>query len=355
MAHYALFPGDLALSHNGSLTLPATRTSNATTSLPSVAAAQPYRIPRRHPRERDSFTIFLDVLIAMYKSRLPTQRTEARRIARTFWNGLPREEQLFYETLARQEREDYERDDAAPALQHRVSARDSGLRSSRGRQMVSSRSVVDRDLSHWPAAQVDSQAFVNRAPTITPTVAPGIPRVQYPNSFMMNVNTDLVAHHVYTTEGQAMIDLQHGQATQGMPTSHQWPASTSIPTAVTETSISDSQIHNSVSYYHDASGQSFGIMNQTAIPQHLPSAPVVAPVAHRPNPVTVLFTHHQLDGNIYNHNNGWGEPSTSHASTSSSVEVGSSAYYEHPAENTWDDSRDRQHQLWSSGYSGQLS
>ncbi|KAK0234958.1 hypothetical protein EDD85DRAFT_954469 [Armillaria nabsnona] len=106
-------------------------------------------------------------------------------------------------------------------------------------------------------------------------------------------------------------------------------------------------------------------MNQTAIPQYLPSAPVVAPIARRPNP-DPAFIHQQLAGNTYNHNNGWGEPSTTYTSASSSVEVGSSnygggsthgegssAYYGHPADNTWDGFQDRQRQLWSSSYSGQ--
>ncbi|KAK0234952.1 hypothetical protein EDD85DRAFT_1024834 [Armillaria nabsnona] len=177
----------------------------------------------------------------------------------------------------------------------------------------------------------------------------------------MNSNTDVVPHNVHQTS----IDLQHGQATQSMPTSHQWPAFTSIPTAVTETSFSDSQIHYPVSFYGDTSGQSFAIMNQAAIPQH-PSAPVVALITHRPNPVATSFTPHQLDGNTYNQ--GWGEPLTTYAFASSSVEVGSSnhgggsihgggssTYYEHPPENTWDDSQYRQHQFWPSGYSGQPS
>ncbi len=75
-----------------------------------------------------------------------------------------------------------------------------------------------------------------------------------------------------------MIDVQHGQATQGLQTSYQWPASISIPASLTETSVSDSQTHNPVSYYRDTSGQSFMIMNQAAIPQYLPSAPIVAPI-----------------------------------------------------------------------------
>ncbi len=86
-----------------------------------------------------------------------------------------------------------------------------------------------------------------------------------------------------TWQGQAMTDAHLGQATRGMQTSHQWPASSMIPTATPETSVSDSQIHNPVSHYHDTSGQSFALTNQTAIPQYLPAAPVVAPVAHRQN------------------------------------------------------------------------
>lgn len=145
-------------------------------------------------------------------------------------------------------------------------------------------SVVDRDLPHWPVAQgIDTQDFVSYAPTITPTAASEIPRVQYPTSFMMYGNTGAVLHDVHFTHGQGMINAHHGQATQGPQTAHQWPPSISIPTAITETSVSDSRIPDAVSYYRDTSGQSFAIMNQTAIPQYLPSALVVAPIPHRPN------------------------------------------------------------------------
>ncbi|KAK0488012.1 hypothetical protein EDD18DRAFT_1335299 [Armillaria luteobubalina] len=288
MAPYVLFPGDLALAHNsGSLTPPATRTSNATASLPTYAAAQRYQtLHRRSPRPRDAFTIFLHVFTAQYKNRLPAHRTEVRLIALPIWDGLAREERLFYETLARQEREFCERGHTTPALQRRVSARDGGSRNSRERQMVLNRSVAGRDQPHWPVAQVDPQAFVNRFPIMTPTAADENLRIQYPSSSIidvMDVSTDVVAHNVCTTEGQAMIDLQHGQATQGMPTSHQWLPSISIPPVVTESSISDSLIHDSVPYYRDISGQSFLITNQSTTPQYLPSAPVVAPIAHRPN------------------------------------------------------------------------
>ncbi|KAK0216808.1 hypothetical protein IW262DRAFT_1506813 [Armillaria fumosa] len=337
MAHYTLFHGDLAPAHNnGSLTPPATRTSNATTSLPSYAA------------------VLADETPLLYSSML---------IALPIWDGLAREEQLFYETLARREREFCGRDHATPALQRRVSARDSGSRNIRGRQMVLSRSVLSRDLPHLPVAQVDPQALVNRVPIMTPTAAPEILGIQYFNSSTMNVNTDPVAHNVHTIEEQPMIDLRHGQAT---PTSPRWPVSISIPPAVTETSISDSQIHDSVPYYHDTSGQSFLITNQPTTPQYLPSAPIVAPIAYRPNPVATSFTYHQLDENTYDQ--GWGEPSTTYTSASSSLEVGtsnyggrctqgerSSAYYGHPAESTWDGFQDHQHQPWSSGYSGQSS
>ncbi|KAK0487994.1 hypothetical protein EDD18DRAFT_1191718 [Armillaria luteobubalina] len=348
MAHYTLFHGDLAPAYNnGSLTPPATRTSNATASIPSYAAAQPYQtLHRRSPRPRDAFTIFLHVFTAQYKNRLPTHRTEVRLIARPIWDGLAREERLFYETLARQEREFCQRDHTTPALQRRVSVRNGGSRNSRGHQMALSRSVLGGDVPHWPVTQVESQVFVNHAPTMTPTAAPGSLGIQYPTFSMMNVNTDPVAHNVHTIEGQSMIDLQHGQAT---PTSHQWPASISIPPAVTETSVSDSQIHDSVPYYRDTLIQSFLITNQPTTPQYLPSAPVVVPIAHRPNPVATLLTHHQFDGSTYNQ--GLDELLTVH--TSASMELGSfnysggsthgegsSTYYGQPAENTWDGFQD---------------
>ncbi|KAK0475778.1 hypothetical protein IW261DRAFT_1492899 [Armillaria novae-zelandiae] len=370
MAHYALFPGDLAPAHNnGSLAPPATRTSNALTSLPFYAAAQPSQTlhHRRSPRPRDAFTIFLHVFTAQYKNRLPTHRNEVRLIARPIWDGLAREERHFYETLARQEREFCERNHTTPVLQRHVSARDGGSRNSGEHQMVLPRSVLGRDIPHRPIAQVDPQAFVNRVPIRTPTAVSESLRTQYPNSSVMNVNTDvLVAHNVHTTEGQVMIDVQHEQARQGMPTSHQWPASISIPPAVTETSIGDSQIRDSVPFYRDTSGQSFLIMDRPTTPQYLPSAPVAVPIAHRPNPVATLLTHHQFDGNTYNQ--GLGELSTVHTSASSSTEVGSfnygggsthgegsSAYYGHPAESTWDGFQDNQRQFWSSDHSGQSS
>ncbi len=208
---------------------------------------------------------------------LPRQQTEVSTIAGAIWRGLSDEQQLIYQTLARLEREAYERDNPAPASQPRVSAGGNGSRSSRGRRMIPSQSVVD--VLHGPGAQ----AFLYRAPTAAPTAAPEIPRVQYSTSSMMNGNTDGVLHDVYFTQGQGMIDTHHGQATQGLQTSHQWRASASIPTVITETSVSDSQTHNPVSYYRDTSGQSFAVMNQTAIPQYLPSTPVVAPIARRPN------------------------------------------------------------------------
>ncbi|PBK66064.1 hypothetical protein ARMSODRAFT_1048629 [Armillaria solidipes] len=361
MSHTLLL-SDLALSDNSlQLFPPATRASSASTPVSSSTPTRPCRRPR------NAFIIFRDVFLAVNKNILPRQQTEVSSIAGAIWRGLSGEQQLIYQTLARLEREAYERDDPAPALQRRVSAGANDSRNSRRRRVIPSQSVVD--LLHGPVAQgMDAQAFLYRAPTIAPTATPEIPRVQYPSSFMMNGNTDAVFLDVHTTQGQGIIEVQHGQATQGLRTSHQGPASISVPTqatAITETSISDSQ--TPVSYYRDTSGQSFAIMNQTAIPQYLPSAPIVAPIARRPNP-DPAFTHQQLAGNTYNHNNSWGGLSATHASASSSVEVGSSnhgggsthgggssAYYEHPAENTWDDSQYRQHQLWSSGYSGQPS
>ncbi|KAK0234956.1 hypothetical protein EDD85DRAFT_841223 [Armillaria nabsnona] len=205
MAHYASFPGNLALSHNGLLIAQA---SNTLTPVSSSTPTQPYRIPRRRRRGRDAFAVFVDVYIAKHKHRLPTQKTKVRLIARSIWDRLPREEQLIYQKLAREEREDYERDNAAPALQRCVSARGSGSRNSRGCQMAAhSLSIVDRDLPHWPVAQgMDTQTFLYRAPTVAPTAAPEIPRVQYSTSSMMNGNTDAVLHDVYFTQGQGMID-----------------------------------------------------------------------------------------------------------------------------------------------------
>ncbi|SJL09056.1 uncharacterized protein ARMOST_12432 [Armillaria ostoyae] len=347
------------------LNAPATRASNALTPVSSSTPTQPYQTPGRRPR--NAFIIFRDVFLAVNKNMLPRQQTEVSAIAGAVWRGLSDEKQLIYQTLARLEREAYERGNPAPASQRRVSAAGgSGSRNSRGHRMIPSQSAVN--VLHGPGAQdMDAQAFLYRAPTIAPAAASEMPRIQDPISFMMNGNTDKVLHDVHTTQGQGMIDVHHGQATQGLQTSHQWPASASIRTAIAETSVSDSQIPNPVSYYRDTSGQSFAIMNQTAIPQYLPSAPIVAPIARHPNLVATSFTHHQLGGNIYNQ--GWGEPLASHASASSSVGVGSSSlevglpnhgggssiYYEHPPENTWDGSQYRQHQLWSSGYSGQPS
>jgi hypothetical protein len=157
--------------------------------------------------------------------------------------------------------------------------------------MIPSQSVVD--VLHGPDTQdMDAQAFLHHAPTAAPTAALEIPCVQYLTSSMMNGNTDAVLHDAYFTQGQGMIDTHHGHATQGMQTSHQWPASISIPTAITETSVSDPQIPDHVSYYRDTSGQSFAVMNQTAIPQYLPLAPVVAPIARRPNVCRFLSSLH---------------------------------------------------------------
>ncbi|KAK0183681.1 hypothetical protein F5146DRAFT_708287 [Armillaria mellea] len=342
MAHYASFPGNLA-SYNSSSTPPVIRASNTTTPLTSFASAL---IPRRRRRRgRDAFAVFVDVYIAKHKYSLPTPKAEVRLIARPIWDGLPKEEQIFYETLARREREYYEHDNAAPALQRRVSAQGDGSRNSRGRQMAAhSLSVVDRDLPQWLVAQGMDTQDVYYAPAITPTTASGIPPIQHPDSFMMDVNIDAVPHN---TLGQDMIHSQHGQATQGVRANRQRQASFFIPAVATVPSASDSQNYNTVPYYRDTSGQIFAVMNQPAMPQYFSSAPVVAPVAHHPNPATVSFTPYQLDGNIHNHNSGWAEPSTTYTSASSSVEVvsssraggstyggGSSPRYQHPAENT---------------------
>ncbi|KAK0487995.1 hypothetical protein EDD18DRAFT_648077 [Armillaria luteobubalina] len=202
---------------------------------------------------------------------------------------------------------------------------------------------------------MSAHASSYRAPNIAPTAAPEIPRDQLPTSSLMNSNTDPVFLDVHATQGQGMVDTYHGQATQGRLTSHQWPASASISTTVAETFVSDSQIPSPVYYYRDASGQSFAIMNQTAIPQYRSSAPTVAPIARHPDPVATSLTYHQLDDNTYDQ--GWGESST-YTSASSSLEVGtsnygggsiqgegSSAYYGHPAENTWDGFQESQHQF----------
>lgn len=57
---------------------------------------------------------------------LPRQKTEVSTIAGTIWRGLSEEQQLIYQTLARLERETYERDNPAPASQRRVSAGGNG-------------------------------------------------------------------------------------------------------------------------------------------------------------------------------------------------------------------------------------
>ncbi|KAK0216813.1 hypothetical protein IW262DRAFT_1393660 [Armillaria fumosa] len=353
---YTLFPGNLASSRSVSLTPPAIRGPNAGTPLPSFATVQPYRIPSRRPR--NAFIIFRDVFLAANKNILPRQQTKVSTIAGAIWRGLSEEQQLIYQTLARLEREVYEHDNPAPASQRRVS---SGSRNSRGRRGIPVQSVDD--LLHGPIAlDLDPQVFLYRAPSIAPTAAYEISRAQYPTFSMMNGTTDAVLHDVHTTQGQ----IRHGQATQGTQTSRQSSASASIQATLAETSVTDSQFHNPVSYYRDTSGQSFAVMNQAVIPQYLPSTPIAAPIAHRPDPVATSFIHHQLNRNT--HNQGWGEPSTIHTSASSSVEVGSfnygggsthgegsSAYYGHPAENTWDGFQDHQRQPWSSGHSGQSS
>ncbi len=226
--------------------------------------------------------IFREVFLAVNKYILPRQQTDVSIIAGKIWHGLSDEQQLIYQTLARLEREAYEHDNPVPASQLRVSAGGNGSRSRRGRRMIPSQSVVD--VLHGPGTQdMDAQAFLPRAPIVAPPAALEIPRIQYPTSSMMNGNTDAVLHDAYFTQGQGMIDVQHGHATQGMQTSYQWPASISIPTATPETSVSASQIPNPVSYYRDTSGQTFAIMDQTAIPQYLPSTSIVAPIARRPN------------------------------------------------------------------------
>ncbi|KAK0435689.1 uncharacterized protein EV420DRAFT_1592664 [Desarmillaria tabescens] len=339
--HYDSFPNNLLLAHNGTLALapPASRTA---APVPSFAATQPYQIRGRRPRNPS--TIFRDIFFATYKVLLPSNEAEVSRLASDAWHELSEEERLFYKTIAKLEKEAYELGKSTHALQRRGSTGDKGSKNDGGRRMIPSLSVAN--LPYGSVAQgMDAQSFFYR----TPTAAPEIPRIQYPPFFM--TNTDTITHDVHATQGQGMTDVQHGRATQSMQTSQQWPP---VPAAFAESS--DSQIHNPVSYYHDVSGQSFAVMNQAVIPQYLPSAPAAAPVVHRPNPTTASFTHHQHDGNTYNHNNGWGEPSTTYASSSSFAEIGSSnhdagsnnhgrapthdggpsTYYELPAENTWD-------------------
>ncbi|KAK0436836.1 uncharacterized protein EV420DRAFT_1652372 [Desarmillaria tabescens] len=252
--------------------------------------------------------------------------------------------------MARLEREVYECD--IPTQHCGSSAGSNSSGNSRWRSRAPSWTAADPP--HEPLTiGIDRQASVYHAPTIAPTAAPAIPRVQYLASFPMNIDDNVMLQDVHVTQGQRN---QQVHATQGMEAPYQPQASISVPAAITESS--DSQIHNPVPYYHNASSQSFNaVMNQAAaITQYLPSAPVAAPVARCLNPVTTLSTHHWLDGDTYNRNNGWGEPSTMYASSSSFVEVGSSNHgagsnshgrepnhdgepstcYEFPPENIWD-------------------
>ncbi|KAK0234959.1 hypothetical protein EDD85DRAFT_954470 [Armillaria nabsnona] len=334
MAHtlqpYTLL-SDLALVHNGSSTPPVAQTSNATTLVPKT--------PSRRPRT--PFIIFRDVFLAANKNMLPKRQIEVNAIAGPVWHGLSEEQQLVYKTLARLEREVYERDNPAHALQHRGSSGGKGSKDDQGCTRIPSQSAAD--LPHGPGIQgTEAQNFPYHAPTTAPAVAPRVPHVQNPTLFMMN--TDEMLYDVHATQGQSMVDTQHGYAARNMQFSYQWPASTSVATTFAEQS--DPQIHNHATYYHNASGQNFAIMNPTAILQYLPSVPAVAPTAHGLNPLPVAFYRHELDANADVRND------ASHSSAASSMEVGSSTgkreflpYYERPAPNTWDDLQYHQRQL----------
>ncbi|KAK0186423.1 hypothetical protein F5146DRAFT_1161298 [Armillaria mellea] len=231
----------------------------------------------------DPFIIFQNVFLAANKNTLPRRQVEVNAIAGPVWHGLSEEQQLVYQTLARLEREAYERDNPAHALQHH------------GQQLI------------CPTGQIP---HIQNAP------------------FMVNTNEML--YDVYATQGQSIVGAQHRYAALKMQLSYQWPPSTSVSATFAE--HSGPQVHNHATYYHDASGQDFTIMNL----QYLAPVPTITTTAHGPNPPTAAFYRNELDKNTDVHG-------VSQLSPSSSMEVGSSTseresppYYEHPSQSTRD-------------------
>ncbi|KAK0487996.1 hypothetical protein EDD18DRAFT_1335284 [Armillaria luteobubalina] len=325
MAHAPQLPytllSDLALVHNDLSTLPAAQTSNASMSAPKT--------PSRRPRT--PFIIFRDVFLAANKNTLPRRQIEVNAIAGPIWQGLSEEGQAVYKMLARLEKDSYERDSPAHAVQYCGSGGGKGSKSDRGRRKIPSRSAADQPGTEAQALPCHSLAI---APAVEPLVPCG------PSM----TNTGEMLDDVHATHGRGIVDAQHRYAAQNMQFLYELPASTSV--AATFVENSDPQIHNHAAYYHNALGQNFTLMNPAAILQYLPSAPTVTPITHGPELFTATFQH-QLDTNADVRNVSRSSPASFMEVGSSTGERESSLYYERPAQSTWEVLQCRQRPLWS--------